>query len=424
MLHTNAYKNKKVLVVGLARSGVACANLLVKLGAREVCVTDNKDSEATRSFAKQLSTGEIRVELGTHSRALLEGKDMVIVSPGIPRNADPILWAQELSIPVISEIEFAWSLCPATVIAVTGSNGKTTTTTLIAEIIRSSGRNVFVCGNIGTPFAQEVEKMKKEDFVSLEISSFQLEHIRSFKPHIAVILNFSPNHLDRHKDMQEYLDAKKRIFMNQGRGDYTVLNADDPMVKSLSSETKAKTVFFSGEEKLNPDYAATAAVGSILGLKKDLVLKVLADFKGIEHRMEYVAEIRGVKFINDSKATTVESALWALRNTQGPVVLIAGGRHKGIDYKTIVPLAKTKVRQAILIGEARPIMKKAFLGEINFEEADTLEDAVRKAFASARPGDYVVLSPMCSSFDMFSSYEHRGKVFKEIVIALAGELHR
>jgi UDP-N-acetylmuramoylalanine--D-glutamate ligase len=421
MIHTNDFKNKKVLIVGLARSGVACANLLVKLGAAGIAVTDNRDSEATRSFAAQLGSKDIVVELGKHSRELLKDKNMLIISPGVPRDAQPVAWAHELNIPVVSEIEFAWKLCPATVIAVTGSNGKTTTTTLIGKILEASGKKVYVCGNIGNPFAGEVEKMQRGDFVSLEISSFQLEHIRAFKPHITLILNVSPNHLDRHKDMQEYLDAKKRIFANQDKGDYTVLNADDPVVKDLSRETRARVVFFSGQEGLNPDYAAVAAVGSILGINKELVLKVLADFKGLEHRMEYVAEVRGVKFINDSKATTVESALWALRNTQGPVVLIAGGRHKGIDYRALLPAARTKVRQAILIGEARPIMKKAFLGEINFEEAGDMEDAVRKAFASARPGDYVVLSPMCSSFDMFSNYEHRGRVFKEIVQKLVKE---
>lgn len=421
MIHTNDFRDKKILIVGLARSGVACANLLVKLGARQVCITDNNDSEVTRSFAGQLASKDMFVELGRHSRELLADKDMVIISPGVPKEAAPLVWAKELNIPVLSEIEFAWMLCPATVIAVTGSNGKTTTTTLIGKILEASGKNVFVCGNIGNPFAGEVEKMKKGDFVSLEISSFQLEHIHLFKPRAALILNFSPNHLDRYKDMQEYLDAKKRIFMNQDKGDYTVLNADDPVVKNLTHETGGQVVYFSAAPGLNPDYAAVLAVGSLFGIKKELIVKVLADFKGIEHRMEYVVQIRGVTFINDSKATTVESALWALRNVEGPVVLIAGGRHKGIDYRAVLPAARAKVRQVILIGEARPLMKKAFLGEINFEEATDMEEAVRKAFASARPGDYVVLSPMCSSFDMFSSYEHRGRVFKEIVRKLAKE---
>jgi len=420
MRNVSYFKDKKITIVGLARSGLACANILERLGS-EVFITDNKDNDGTRSYASQLNSAAIKIELGRHSKDFIAGKDLVIISPGVPRAATPFVWAKELKIPVISEIEFAWILCPATVIAVTGSNGKTTTTTLIGKILEAAGKKVFVCGNIGNPFSGEIEKMGEGDFVSLEISSFQLEHIDTFKPQVAVIINFSPNHLDRHKDMQEYLEAKRRIFINQDKNDYTVLNAQDPIVSALSVQTHARVVYFSGSEDINPNYAAVMAVGLTLGIDREITLGVLKNFKGIEHRMEYVAEINNVKFINDSKATTVESTQWALNTIKAPVILIAGGRHKGIDYRTLLPLAKNKVRQVILIGEARPILAEAFKGELAFEEAESLEDAVRLAMHKASAGDCVLFSPMCSSFDMFSNYEERGRVFKKAVADLANK---
>ncbi|MDD5730191.1 MAG: Mur ligase family protein, partial [Candidatus Omnitrophica bacterium] len=221
MRNTEFFKNKKVTVVGLARSGLSCANLLHELGAR-VFVTDNKDCGPARENLAQLKSKDIKAELGGHTKGFVEGSDLVIISPGVLDKALPVVWAKEFRIPVISEIEFAWMLCPATVVAVTGSNGKTTVTTLIGKILEADGKRAFVCGNIGNPFSSEVRKMNEGDFVSLEVSSFQLEKIKTFKPRIAVILNLSRNHLDRHSDMQEYLDAKKRVFMNQDTFDFLV----------------------------------------------------------------------------------------------------------------------------------------------------------------------------------------------------------
>ena len=406
------------MIVGLARSGLASANLLFELGA-DVFVTDSKDCQATRENASKLKSKSIKFELGSHSEDLIRGSNIVVVSPGVTNDALPVIWAEKSSIPVISEIEVGWLLCPGTVIAVTGSGGKTTVTTLIGKILQASGKKAFVCGNIGNPFTGEVNKIAPEDFVSLEISSFQLERINKFCPKIAVMLNFSRNHLDRHADMQEYLDAKKRIFMNQNEDDYLVLNSQDQVLKELAGQAKSKVLFFGQDEALNPNQAAVMAVGSILGISKEVCLKVFSEFKGLEHRMEFVAEINRVKFFNDSKATLVESTIWAIKNLKQPVILIAGGKDKGVDYAGILPEAKQKVKEVVLIGEAKNKIRASLENKLSLSEAASLEEAVQKAYEFASPGDCVLLSPMCSSFDMFLNYEERGKVFKQIVLDLA-----
>jgi UDP-N-acetylmuramoylalanine--D-glutamate ligase len=418
MKNIEYFKNKKVIIVGLARSGLACANLLCGLGAR-VSVTENKDNAQTRKLAGQLESGQIKVELGKHSEEFIRGNDLMVISPGVEVKALPVIWAEKYAIPIISEIEAGWILCPATVIAVTGSNGKTTVTTLIGQILQASGKKVFVCGNIGTPFTGELPKMKDGDFVALEISSFQLETIRTFKPKIALILNLTSNHFDRYKNMKEYAAAKKRIYLNQDQNDYLVLNYNDPMLKRLAKKAKAKVEFFSEDKELNPNQAAVLTVGSILDIDKKLCMEIFADFKGIEHRMEFVAEKNGVKFINDSKATTVESAIWALKNISQPIIWLAGGKDKGINYRAIADLARVKVKKAILIGEAKEKIKVVFKGILSVAEAASLEEAVKNAYTSARAGDCVLLSPMCSSYDMFSDYEERGRVFKKAVQGLA-----
>lgn len=414
------FKNKKITVVGLARSGLACANLLYELEA-EVSITDCNDNDSIRFNLEKLKPKNIRSELGRHTQQFIKGKDLVVVSPGIPDTALPIIWAGQFNIPVISEIEVAWVLCPATVIAITGSNGKTTVTTLVAKALEAKAKKVFLCGNIGNPFSGEVSKMKGDDFVSLEVSSFQLGKIQRFKPKISVVLNFSRNHLDRYNNMQEYLEAKKRIFMNQDKDDYLVLNYEDLRVRELAKEAKAKVVYFCREETrtLNPNQSAVLAIASILGIGRESVFGVFEEFKGIEHRLEFVAEINKIKFINDSKATTVDSTLWALKNIAEPVILIAGGRDKGSDYSAISDLMQKKAKEAILIGEAKDKIKEALMGGLPIHEVSTLEEAVSLAFSKAKPGDCVLLSPMCSSFDMFSSYEERGEVFKKAVYELA-----
>ncbi len=417
MRNIDYFRNKKVTIVGLARSGIACANLLFDLGA-DVSITDSQDSALVRLNVEKLKSKSIKVELGGHTQEFIKGRDFIIISPGVPDSALPVILAKQYGIPLISEIEVAWILCPAQIIAVTGSNGKTTVTTLIGKIIEASGGKAFVCGNIGNPFCGELSRMGPADYVVLEVSSFQLETISEFKPKISIILNFNRNHLDRYKDMLEYLEAKKRIFMNQDSSDFFVLNNNEPVLKELSRQVKARLVYFSETSEFNPNQSAVIAVGGILGINKEKILKVFGEFKGIEHRMEHVCSINGIKFINDSKATTVDSCVWALKNIPNRIILIAGGKDKGVDYNLILGYSRGKVKEAILIGQARQRIGAAFKGNIIFEESASLEEAVKKAFSKAEPGDCVLLSPMCSSFDMFSSYEERGRVFKEIVFDL------
>ena len=417
MRNTEYFKNKKIAIAGLARSGFACAGLLSGLGAK-VNVTDNQDNDSTRANALKLQSKNIEIELGRHTREFIKDRDLIVVSPGVTNKALPIVWAREYNIPIISEIEVGWILCPATIIAVTGTNGKTTVTTLIGKILEAKGKKVFILGNIGNPFCGDLSKIQTDDFVSLEVSSFQLESIQRFKPNISVILNFSCNHLDRYSSMPEYLKAKKRIFMNQDKSDYLVLNYHDPAVRELAKETEANVIYFYEAENLNPNFAATLTVSSILGIDKELCLDVFSKFKGVEHRLEHVAELGNIEFVNDSKSTNVDSTIWALKNISRPIVLIAGGRDKGSDYSIISDLIKKKVKEIILIGEAKKKIEDAFGGFLPIGEAASLEEAVNVAFSNANSGDCVLLSPMCSSFDMFFNYEERGRVFKRAVYDL------
>ncbi|MBN2831018.1 MAG: UDP-N-acetylmuramoyl-L-alanine--D-glutamate ligase [Candidatus Omnitrophica bacterium] len=417
MKNTDYFKGRRVLVIGFGRSGLSSANLLSELGS-QVKVTDSQDNPLTRQNLKRLNSKDIKVELGRHSREFLAGIELIVVSPGVANDALPLLWGKEAKIPVIGEIELAWRLCPAQVIAITGTCGKTTVTTLVGRLIEAWGKKVFTCGNIGNPFTQEVGKMQEGDFVSLEVSSFQLEAIDGFKPKISMILNLSRNHLDRYNGMQDYISAKERIFKNQGPSDYLVLNYDDEAVRNLSSKACAKTVYFKKEEGLNPNQSAVLKIAEILGIDKRLAMDTLADFKGVEHRMEEVMDLRGVRFINDSKSTTTEATVWALNTLSCPAILISGGREKGNDYSRVLDIARRKVKNLVLIGEASDRIHSVFSGSINVSRADSLRDAVEKAFNLSKSGDCVLFSPMCKSFDMFANYEERGRAFK----ALVGEL--
>lgn len=411
--------NKKAVVAGLARSGVASAILLKKKGAA-VFASDIKDNLSTRGNSSILEKEGIKTELGKHSRRVFEGADIIVASPGIRFDAECLNWARAKNIPVISEIELAWRFCPATIVAVTGTAGKSTTTALIGEVLKLGGSDVHVCGNIGVPFCGEIDKITQGGFVSLEVSSFQLETISDFKPKVAVVLNFNRNHLDRHKDMEEYLAAKKRIFLNQDKNDWALLNKDDEAVKNLSGQTKARVRFFESHLdidglRLNANQCAAFRVGEIFNFKKEDILKAISGFRGLEHRTEFVENISGVDFINDSKATTVESCAWALKNIYRPVILIAGGTYKGVDFGAIKDLIRRKVKALIVIGETKAKIKGAYKGATPIIEAENLKQAVFAAKDIAHEGDCVLLSPMCSSFDMFSDYEERGRAFKEAV---------
>lgn len=405
------------MIVGMGRSGLAAAKLLASLKAT-VAITEREDSVKNRQQAALLRQQGVFVELGGHSEKLVSGKDLVVVSPGVENSCPIFDWAQRLSIPVVSEVEVASLLCPATILAVTGSSGKTTVTTLLGEVFQAAGKKTFVLGNIGTPFSSAIQDIEDQDIVCLEVSSFQLERTISFKPKVALMLNFNRNHLDRHKDMQEYLDAKKRIFRNQDQDDYLVLNGEDPILKNLEKEAKAKTIFFYAHDRYDPNQAAVLKVASIFGIEEKICRKVFNNFKGLKNRLEFVGQIRGVTFINDSKATLVESTLWAIKKINQPIILIAGGRDKGVDYSTIIGPAKGKVKEIIAIGEAKAKIGQALRGEFSFSEAETLKEAVELAFKKSQAGDCILLSPMCSSFDMFRDYEQRGEAFKEIVRGL------
>lgn len=431
-------KNKTVTILGGQRSGMALARLVTRLGGKAKISERRKENDLPEDFRSWARQNAIPFEFNGHTPSFIGDSDCVVLSPGVSIHAPAVEWARARHIPVLGEIEFAFQFCTKPVIAVTGSNGKTTVVTLIHEVLQKAGYSSCLCGNVGTPLAEYVLDLADKDFVVAEVSSFQLESLldpssefrkeagggrlcfRGFKPYIAVILNFSQNHLDRHKDLQEYFDAKKKIFLNQGAGDYAVLNARQERLSRLASQIKSQARYFnsSGDcdgEKDNPNFSAVRAVADILGIKKELCESVLGSFRGVEHRMEWVRQVDGINFINDSKATTAQAALWALERLDSPVIMICGGRDKNIDFSVTTPLVRKKVRKMLAIGEAREKLKKTFEGVVEIEECATLESAVEKAKKTAHQGDCVLLSPMCASFDMFADYEERGRRFKEIV---------
>jgi len=402
-------KNKKVTIIGAARSGIAVAEAVLHLGGI---------AKISESKALEPLDGVI-VESGGHTQGFIQDSDYVVLSPGVRLDALPVKWARERGIEVMGEVEFAFRLCPCPIVAITGSNGKTTTTTVIAEILKRAGRSVCLCGNIGSPFSKYVLDLKPTDIVVLEISSFQLESTIHFKPHVAVWTNFSQNHLDRHKDLLEYFEAKCKILHNQDAQDFVVLNFQDHQLRKLSESLKAKVLFFNTPEKPtgvdNPNYLAAMQAAKALGIGEEICLKVFTEFKGVEHRLEFVRDMGGVEFINDSKSTTVEAGRWALERTVKPLVMICGGLDKHLDYSPLKSLVAKKVKHMIAIGQAREIMRSTFGDVVQVDTFASLEEAVKTARGIARSGECVLLSPMCASFDMFKDYEDRGRVFKEIV---------
>jgi UDP-N-acetylmuramoylalanine--D-glutamate ligase len=418
------FRKKCVVVLGLGISGLASAKLLKDLKAK-VFVSDSHDGEKQKELSCELEKLSIPFELGKHTKSTIQKADYIIVSPGIPQDCEVMQWARESNIKIIGEIELGYQLCPSPIIATTGTNGKTTVTTLIGKVLEKTGKKVFILGNIGEPFTGYVDKIKDTDFVSLEVSSFQLETIVDFKPKVSLILNFTPDHLDRYKNLGQYLQAKKRIFLNQREDDFIILNYADDYLRPLAKETKAKVLFFgdgkSGydETKFNPNQLAVLKVAEALNINLDTVIGVFREFKGIEHRMEFVDTIYGVDFINDSKGTNVEATMWGLENSTKPVILIAGGRDKGSDFTAISDLVKRKVKHLVLFGEAKEKIKKALSRVVLTTEANDLYHAVILSLIHAQKGDCVLLSPMCASFDMFSDYQQRGRMFKNIVRDLA-----
>ncbi len=440
---------KKISVLGMAMSGVSCAELLKKIGA-QVFVSEIKGRELLTPQINQLKELGIDFEAGGHTpKAILE-KDFIVVSPGIPPDVPILSQAENSGIPIFSEIEVAFWLTDAKIIAVTGSNGKTTTVTLIGEILKQDKRECQVGGNIGIPFSTIVEKVSPNGFLVLELSSFQLERIEEFKPYISSVLNITPDHLDRHPDLKSYAEAKLRILENQTEDDFAVLNADDENSLKLASYGRSQKAFFSVQKELKEgafiqkgklvsrwngkereiidanqigikgphnlsNASAACAICSILGITSQSMQKALKDFKGVEHRLEEVATISGVSFVNDSKATNVESVWYALQSVTPPIILIAGGKDKGGDFSKLRELVQKHVKVLILIGEAKKKLKDALGDLVPTLHSDSLEEAVELGFKEASCKDVVLLSPGCASFDMFEDYQHRGNVFKSCV---------
>ncbi len=403
-------KNKKVTIIGAARSGLAVADLVLCLGGIAK-ISESKDNV-------DMPAGII-AQVGGHTKEFIQDSDYLILSPGVRLDSQPAQWARDKGIEVMGEVELAYRICPCPIVAVTGSNGKTTTATLVAEILKKAGRSVNLCGNIGSPFSAHVLKLKKSDTVILEISSFQLESTVHFRPHVAVWLNFSENHLDRHKDLAEYFEAKKKVLANQGENDFVVLNFAQQEFHNLAKGLKARVSFFNGDDKpsdiTNPNYLAAMAAAKTLGVPEDVSRKVFQEFKGVEHRLELVRTLHGVDYINDSKSTTAVAGLWALERTTKPVIMICGGSDKHIDYTGVKLLVSRKVKYMVAIGQIKERIKDTFTDVVPVDTSDSLEKAVEAAKQKASAGDCVMLSPMTASFDMFKDYEHRGKVFKEIV---------
>lgn len=442
---------KKVLIIGAARSGIAAAKFLLAQGA-VVALTDQKPIEKWTPDAQALKEWGVGLLPGDAPSWLLDQLDLVVVSPGVPANIIPIRYAERAGAEVVGEVELAARYLKGRIIAITGSNGKTTTTSLIGQLLHDAGLPVQVGGNIGKPLISLVESSRPDGWTVAELSSFQLETTRTFHPSIAVVLNVTPNHLDRYETFTDYAAAKHRIFMNQTPDDVAVLNADDPTVASWAKGLRAKLMRFSVKQELDDgvflrgrelvyrdevllrvdemklrglhnveNVAAAFAAGLAAGAPIDSMNATAKRFDPVEHRLEFVAEIEDVKFYNDSKATSVDATLKALEafaEEPGRVVLILGGRGKKAPYAPLETLIRAKVRKLVLIGEDAETIENELGQTAPFERASDMKDAVVRSFRVAENGDVVLLAPACASFDMFESFEQRGKVFKAEVLAL------
>ena len=444
--------NKRVLVVGLGKSGVASALFLKARGAR-VTVSDTKSGDELRNEIPTLLDHGITVETGGHGERTFREQDLIVVSPGVPVDAPLLQQARTMGEPVIGEIELAAQFLPGPIVAITGSNGKTTTTTLTGEILTAAGLPMLVGGNIGTPAISLPGRATPSTVIVLEVSSFQLETIQTFHPRISVVLNVTPDHLDRHRTLATYVNAKARIFENQQSGDFAVLNQEDPTCAAMAARTRAQVFWFSRHKEVKQgawvrdgnilfrdprqqheimqvseiplkgahnleNVLAAICAGALMGCVPEKIRQAVRGFKAVEHRLEFVATIRGVDYYNDSKATNVDATIKALESFPANIHLILGGKDKGSDYTVLNDLLRQRVKRVYTIGAAAAKIESQ-IKDVEVVHAETLENALRKANSMAQPGDVVLLAPACASFDQFKSYEHRGRVFKEIVRELA-----
>lgn len=470
MKHPEFYRGKEVVVLGLAKSGVQVAKVLHDAGAK-VTVNDKKEREECPE-ASELEALGISVICGGHPEGLIhQGVSLLVKNPGIPYHVPPVLKAQELGIPIVTEVEVASHLCRAPIIGITGSNGKTTTTTWVGKLLQAANMAPIVAGNIGTPLCEAAQEATEKNWMVVELSSFQLKGTEDFHPRIACLLNLAETHLDYHGDMEDYVASKAKLFSNQTAEDIAVLNWDDPVCRSLVPYMKAHILPFSMNESLRegvhvvPPYLpgvedeqnrtivytdrkgftheiisveniglagrfnvanalASCAISIAAGADISALAGPLTDFRGVEHRLEFVMDHAGISYYNNSKATNSKATNMALTSFNRPIVLIAGGLDRGSDYDELVPALRERVKSVVLIGETKEKLAKAaeqaglkqiILVDNDEDAAAVLTVAVKKAAALAEPGDIVLLSPACASWDMFSSYEVRGSIFKEAV---------
>lgn len=446
--------DRRVTVVGLGRSGLAACRLLASAGAT-VTASDRSQAEALAVDLESLRGLGVRVEVGAHRPETILEADLLVVSPGVDVRMPLLARARTLGIPILSEVELAYRACQARFLGITGTNGKSTTTTLVGLMLERAGIPVIVAGNIGTALCDVVPGLGPDRWVVAELSSFQLETIETFRAEVACLLNITQNHLDRYVGLPDYMQAKARLFLNQEPGDWAVLNADDPLVLEAAASARARPLLFSrcrpveegafldkdrlvlrragemrevcrvgdirirGVHNLENALAAIAAA-ALAGGSGEAAKAVLAEFPGLPHRLEPVAVLGGVQFVNDSKGTSVGAVVRSLESFAGPVILIAGGRDKGSDFTPLRPMVAGRVKALVLIGEAREKIARALAGVAPVHSAESMEEAVRRARALAAPGDVVLLSPACASFDMFRDFEDRGRAFKAAVRDLEG----
>jgi UDP-N-acetylmuramoylalanine--D-glutamate ligase len=439
-----------VVVVGLGRSGLAAALWLAGEGA-EVTVSDvRKVSAFDPDILQKARDAGMRLETGGHGKETFQKADWIVISPGVPPEIDPIRSARECGIPVIGEMELACRWLDIPMAGVTGTNGKSTVTALLGDMLRGADRRVFVGGNIGTPLMNLVTGRRDYDCGVVEVSSFQLDTLESFRPEVSVILNISPDHLDRYPDYEAYVQSKLRIFRNQETGQAVILNDDDDRLRQVTPGNALRvlrygmkkavgraawiekdcmvTVFPHEEVRHFPlkrfllpgrhnreNLMAASLAAMTMGAEPEAVQRVIEGFQGLPHRMAWVENVQGVDVYDDSKATNVDAAVRALESFERPVVLIAGGRHKGADYGPLVQAASGRVRFAVLLGEARSLLARSLEGVVPYRLAENMDLAVSEALSLAEPGDALLLAPACSSFDMFVDYAHRGRVFAEAV---------
>jgi UDP-N-acetylmuramoylalanine--D-glutamate ligase len=442
------FAGKRVLVVGLARTGVAVSLFAAGYGAT-VTASDEKPEAALGETAARLRAAGVKLALGGHPGAAFSGQDLIVLSPGVPANLPPLALARAAGVPVWSEIELAWRFLRGKLVAITGSNGKTTTTSLVAHILKTAEIPTLVGGNIGAPLLSLVETSTDSTVTVAEVSSFQLETIEAFRPEIGVLLNLTPDHLDRHASFEAYAAAKMRLFENQLDRDFAILNADDPEV-TKRMPSRAHIFWFSRKKRLAQgafllddqiifrhegsetpvgrrgdiplrgehnveNVLAACAAAFLAGASPAAIAAGVKTFGGVEHRLEFVGEIGGVKFYNDSKATNVDAALKAIEAFAGPLIVILGGKDKGSPYTPLADALRARGRVALLIGDAAEKIVRDLGDAVASAQAGTLGRAVEMASERAQPGDTVLLAPACSSFDQFENYEERGREFKRLV---------